>query len=226
MNDEKFASGGITDANPTVFVKLTDSTGVNTVGTGIGHDITGTLDNDTKNTLVMNDFYSSDLDSYSSGTVLYPLHDLTEGLHTINVKAWDVYNNSSEGFTDFIVASDAAMALDHVLNYPNPFTTRTEFMFEHNMPGQVLDVLVQIYTVSGKLVKTIQQTIMPEAFAFSNCGCVSTGNGGGYRVDGIYWDGLDDYGDKIGKGVYVYKVTVKAANGMDADAFQKLVILK
>jgi hypothetical protein len=184
------------------------------------------MDNDTKNTLVMNNFYTSDLDSYSSGEVRYPLSSLAEGLHHIDVKAWDVYNNSAEGFTDFIVSSSAQMALQHVLNYPNPFTTRTEFMFEHNMPGQNLDVLIQIYTVSGKLIKTIQSSVMPETFGVASASCDLTTGGGGYRVNGIYWDGKDDYGDNIGKGVYVYKLTVKAGNGMEADTFQKLVILK
>jgi hypothetical protein len=223
MNDEKFVSGGITDANPTVLVRISDTSGVNTVGTGIGHDITGVLDDDTKNTFVMNNFYSSDLDSYSSGEVRYPLSSLSEGLHRIEVKAWDVYNNSAEGFTEFIVASSAEMALSHVFNYPNPFTTNTEFMFEHNMPAQMLDVLVQIYTVSGKLIKTIQQTIIPESTGSS--GEKITGEGG-YRVNGIFWDGKDDYGDNIGKGVYVYKLTVKAGNGLSAETFQKLVVLK
>ncbi len=226
MNDENFADGGITDANPTILVRMTDSSGVNTVGTGIGHDITGVLDDDTKNTLVMNNFYTADLDSYSSGEVRYPLNSMTEGLHHIEVKAWDVYNNSAEGFTDFIVSSSATMALEHVLNYPNPFTTKTEFMFEHNMPGQMLDVLIQIYTVSGKLIKTIQQSVVPETFGVASASCDLTTGGGGYRVTGIYWDGKDDYGDNIGKGVYVYKLSVKANNGMEADTYQKLVILK
>lgn len=223
MNDEKFVTGGITDANPTVLVRISDTSGVNTVGTGIGHDITGVLDDDTKNTLVMNNFYSSDLDSYSAGEVRYPLSSLSEGLHHIEVKAWDVYNNSAEGFTDFIVASSAQMALSHVFNYPNPFTTNTEFMFEHNMPSQMLDVLVQIYTVSGKLIKTIQQTVIPETI--SSTGQKIDGEGG-YRVNGIHWDGKDDFGDNIGKGVYVYKLTVKANNGMSAETYQKLVVLK
>ncbi|MFI5134980.1 MAG: type IX secretion system sortase PorU, partial [Chitinophagales bacterium] len=225
MNDDKFADGGITDPNPTVLVKISDSSGVNTVGTGIGHDITGVLDNDSKNTIVMNNFYTADLDSYSSGEVRYPLSSLSEGAHHIDVKAWDVYNNSSQGATDFIVSSSAQMALAHVLNYPNPFTTRTEFMFEHNMPGQNLNVLIQIYTVSGKLIKTIQQTVMPQSFDFASTSCGLTVGGGGYRVNGIFWDGKDDFGDNIGKGVYVYKLTVKADNGQHADTFQKLVIL-
>jgi len=176
----------------------------------------------------MNNFYTSDLDSYTSGEVHYPLHDLAEGSHTVTVKAWDVYDNSSEGTADFIVSSSAQMALAHVLNYPNPFTTRTEFMFEHNMPNNMLDVMIQIYTVSGKLIKTIQQSVMPEVATASaaTCDCNLSTGGGGYRVNGIYWDGKDDYGDNIGKGVYVYKLSVKTDNGMKADTFQKLVILK
>lgn len=226
MNDEKFVPGGITDENPSVLVKISDKNGVNTVGTGIGHDIAGTLDNDTKNTLVMNDFYTADLNSYQSGEARYPLNNLSEGMHTIVVKAWDVYNNSSEGSTEFIVSTSAEMALAHVLNYPNPFTTRTEFMFEHNMPGQMLDIMIQVYTVSGRLIKTIRQSVMPEMFAFSGAGCNEGGTAGGYRVNSIYWDGKDDFGDPIGKGVYVYKLSVQAANGLKADTFEKLVILK
>lgn len=226
MNDEKFVRGGITDENPSILVKLSDDNGVNTVGTGIGHDIAGTLDNDSKNTLVMNDFYSADLDSYQSGEARYPLNNMSEGPHTVVVKAWDVYNNSSEGSTEFIVSTSAELALAHILNYPNPFTTRTEFMFEHNMPGQMLEVMVQVYTISGKLVKTIRQSVLPEMVAFSGAGCSDAGTAGGFRVNNIFWDGKDDYGDPIGKGVYVYKLTVQADNGMKADAFEKLVILK
>ncbi len=141
----------------------------------------------------------------------YPLRALEAGRHSITVSAWDVYNNSGEGYTEFVVAENAKLALDHVLNYPNPFTTYTEFWFEHNRPGDILDVKVEIFTVSGKLVKTILQQVNTES----------------YRVDGIGWDGLDNYGDLIGRGVYVYKLSVKAASdNAKAVEFQKLVILR
>lgn len=213
MNDMQFVRGGITDQNPVVLVRITDSSGVNTVGTGIGHDITGELDFDTRNTFVMNDYYAADLDSYTSGEVRYPLYHLAEGLHHLRVKAWDVYNNSSEGSTEFVVSHSAQLALSHVLNYPNPFTSYTEFMFEHNQPGQPLEVLIQIYTVSGRLVKTLRTSVLPAGL-------------GGYRVAGITWDGRDDFGDLIGKGVYVYRLTVQAADGKKANAFEKLVLLR
>jgi hypothetical protein len=210
MNDEKFAFGGITDESPVLLVKLEDENGINTVGTGIGHDITGVLDQTTQNTYVLNEYYSAALDDYTRGEIRYPLNRLPEGRRNIRVKAWDVYNNSSEGYTEFIVSKSADLALGHVLNYPNPFTTNTFFQFEHNKPGQPLFVQVKIFTVSGKLVKTIQQDILSES----------------YRVDNIKWDGLDDFGDRIGRGVYVYKVDVRASDGANAHKFEKLVILK
>lgn len=211
MNDETFVFGGLTDEQPVLLLKLSDNSGINALGNAVGHDITATLDEDQQTLLKLNDYYESDLDEYQSGTVAYPLSGLADGRHTVTVKAWDVYNNSGDGYTEFVVAETADLALSHVLNYPNPFTTNTSFWFEHNRPGDLLDVKVEIFTVSGKRIKTIQQQVATT----------------GYRVDDISWDGLDDYGDNIGKGVYIYKLSVKAASdNSKANEFQKLVILK
>ena len=211
MNNEAFAFGGITDENPIMLVKLEDESGINTVGNGIGHDITSFLD-DEDVAVILNDFYEADLDSYQSGSVRYRLQDLESGRHSITVKAWDVYNNSGEGYTEFVVAESAELALDHVLNYPNPFTTQTEFMFEHNRPGDMLNVKVEIFSPSGRRVKTIQQDVISE----------------GFRIAGIDWDGLDDFGDAIGRGVYVYKVSVRSLSDPSVKASQseKLVVLR
>jgi hypothetical protein len=210
MNDEKFVFGGTTNADPMLFLKLSDETGINTVGNGIGHDLTAILDDNTQTKVVLNEYYESNLDRFDTGTVKYPFTKLKEGRHTLKVKAWDIHNNSSEEYTEFIVASSAKLALSHVYNYPNPFTTHTEFMFEHNRCCDDLNVSVQIFTVSGKLVKSIVHQVYSE----------------GYRVDDIAWDGLDDYGDPIGKGVYVYKLNVRDSNGNSAHKFQKLVLLR
>ncbi|MBL0309900.1 MAG: type IX secretion system sortase PorU [Bacteroidetes bacterium] len=210
MNDEKFVFGGTTNANPLLLVKFDDESGINTVGNGVGHDLTAVLDDNEQNKLTLNDYYESELDNFQKGAVRYPLTKLKDGRHTLKVKAWDINNNSSDEYTEFIVTSDAKIALTHVFNYPNPFTTRTQFMFEHNRPCDVLDVSVQIYTVSGKLVKSIVQQVQSV----------------GYRVDNIEWNGLDDYGDPIGKGVYVYKVNVRDSGGSSAHKFEKLVVLR
>jgi hypothetical protein len=209
LNDEKFVFGGITDERPKLFSKLFDENGINTSGNGVGHDITAIIDNDTKQIYNLNDFYETTVDDISRGEVNYPFSKLSKGRHTLEVKAWDVLNNSGVGYTEFIVEEKANLALSHVLNYPNPFTTNTRFMFEHNKPGAPLDLRIEIFTVSGKVIKTITKNI----------------NTTGYRVDDIIWDGLDDFGDKIGRGVYIYRISLKDDTGKKVSQYQKLVIL-
>lgn len=210
MNDERFAFGGMTTPNPILLVKLEDESGINTTGNGIGHDLIGVMNENTQKMVVLNDYYESELDNFRKGEVRYPFSKLPEGRHKLRVKAWDIHNNSSEEYTEFVVASSAKLALKHVYNYPNPFTTRTQFMFEHNRPCEDLKVVVQIYSVSGRLVKSLQQDVT----------CT------GFRNDDIEWDGRDDYGDPIGKGVYVYKLSVRDAQGATAHKFEKLVVLR
>lgn len=210
LNSEDFVSGGLTNENPVLFATVFDSSGVNTVGNGIGHDITAVLDNETDNMIVLNDYYQSEIDSYQQGKIEYLLSDISEGQHNIKVKIWDVFNNSSEEYLDFIVAESASLALKNVINYPNPFTENTQFFFDHNRPDEELSVQIQIFTVTGKLVKQINTLV----------------NSSGYRSDPIYWDGLDDYGEEIGRGVYIYQVKVRSIDNQIAEKIEKLVILK
>ena len=210
LNNESFVSGGITNENPKLYAILSDSSGINTVGNGIGHDITATLDNNTNNLILLNDYYESDIDDYQKGKIEYLFDALEEGEHTLKIKVWDVYNNSSEKELDFIVAESEQLAIKNLLNYPNPFTENTSFYFDHNRINEDLDVLIQIFTISGKLVKTISSTI----------------NSQGFRSDPIYWDGLDDFGDNIGRGVYIYQIRVRTTDGETVKKTEKLVILK
>ncbi len=69
LNDEKFVNGSITNNRPILLVKLADSSGINILGTGIGHDLVAILDNDQKSEYVLNEFYESDLNNYRQGTV-------------------------------------------------------------------------------------------------------------------------------------------------------------
>ncbi len=210
LNNKNFVSGGITDENPVLMVNLFDENGINMVGNGIGHDIVAIIDQNTSKPLVLNDYYSSDLDTYKSGSIQYNFSNLSLGRHTLTIKAWDVNDNSSQNTIDFIVQDKQDLALDHVLNYPNPFSTRTQFYFEHNQICNDLEVQIQIFTISGKLIKTINQLVLTN----------------GFRSEGIIWDGLDEYGDKLGTGVYVYKLKVKSSEGKTDEKIEKLVILK
>lgn len=210
MNDENFVSGGVTNQTPILIATITDSSGVNTTGNGIGHDITATLNNNTNEVIVLNNYYESNSDDYQKGRIEYLFSQLDEGNHNLKIKVWDIYNNSTEEYIDFIVAESAELAIKNIFNYPNPFTENTSFYFDHNRPNEDMEVLIQIFTVSGKLVKTIHYIINSNAF----------------RSDAIPWDGLDDFGDKIGRGVYLYKIKVRSSDGKKAEKIEKLVILK
>lgn len=214
MNDESFVSGGTTGQSPFLLLKLEDDNGINTAS-GIGHDITAILDGDEANPFILNDYYETEPDDFTKGKVSYQFRDLTSGLHTLTIKAWDVYNNSATTEIQFVVVSENdRLTLDKVLNYPNPFVSYTEFWFTHNSTSE-LDVMVQIYTVSGKLIKTIKGT--------SNSG--NKGSNASLSRS-LTWDGKDDFGDRIGKGVYVYKLSVKSpTTNKTAVKYEKLVIL-
>lgn len=209
LNDDKFVEGGITDKTPVLVVKLFDESGINTVGNGIGHDLVAILDDLTSSPMILNDYYSADLNTYQSGQVKFQMEALGEGVHTVKVKAWDVTNNSSEGKVTFEVKTEDKASINRLFNYPNPFSTHTEFMMEHNQSCDVLDVLIQVYTISGKLVKTLSTQVQTQ----------------GFTTRGISWDGRDDFGDKLANGVYVYRFLYSNAEGKKAESIEKLVIL-
>ncbi len=210
MNDESFVDGGTTNSSPNLILKLSDISGINTSITAVDHDIVAILDDNQAEPIILNDFYETELNDFTKGEVNFKFRDLDVGLHTLKIKAWDTYNNSSEITLSFEVISDTKLSLENVLNYPNPFTNYTEFWFNHNKPNEPLEVQVQVFTVSGKLVKTINQTVQT--------------NGGLSRS--ITWNGLDDFGNKIGKGVYVYKIKVTSSvSNLTSEKYEKLVIL-
>ena len=160
-----------------------------------------------RSTIVLNNYYTADLGNYKKGELAYQLPTMSSGKHSIAIKAWDVYNNSSQTVLDFVVGSTDKLVIDKVLNCPNPFTTNTTFWFEHNKPNENLKVNIRILTIAGKQVKQLLTTI----------------NTVGNRCSDIVWDGLDDYGDIIAKGVYIYQLTVTDANKKTITKTEKLV---
>lgn len=209
LNDLNFVSGGITNEKPKLLANLNDESGINTTGNGIGHDIVVTIDDNPGLKFTLNDYYESNIDDFTSGQVNYTFPKLEPGEHKLHLKVWDVYNNSSEDSLFFNVVDSEKLKINHVLNYPNPFSTNTSFFFEHNRPNIPLEVIVHIFTVSGKIIKTIHSSILNN----------------GFRSEGIPWDGRDDFGHKIGRGVYFYKISVKTDTGEKAEKLQKLLIL-
>lgn len=208
LNDEKFVNGGLVNENNILIIKFADSSGINATGSSIGHDITLVIDGDEKNTIILNSYYQSLLGRFTQGELRYALPNLAVGQHTLSIKAWDAANNSSKVELVFVVAAKENLEIRQVYNYPNPFSQSTNFWFEHNQPNTDINVLINIYAISGKLVKQIRKTV----------------NTVGNRVNDIFWDGKDESNEKLAKGVYFYTIIATSSQGR-AQTTQKLYLL-
>ena len=230
LNNTHFADGGITNQNPLFLACVTDDKGINSTGSGIGHDVTMILDGKIIDTVVLNDFYFSGegngcinpaLKDYQKGNITYPFRNLAIGEHQLVFKVWDINNNSTTETLNFIVKDEREQHLivKKLLNWPNPFTNKTYVQFEHNC-NAILEVNVQVYTITGKLVKTIHSIVTAEPYLE------------GFRTPrtAIGWDGKDDFGDAVGKGTYLFKIVARSQNQDQckgsATAIEKMVLLK
>ena len=209
IDDTLFVSGGITNENPVLYAFLKDEHGINTAGSGIGHDIVATLSGATNKAYNLNMYYDSPFDLNDYGTIVYRFYGLNEGDHHLTLKAWDIYNNSTTVSLDFTVVKSKDVAVQNVFNAPNPMTDYTNFMFEHNQKDDVY-ITINIYNISGQLVKTIKESRY----------------GTSLRIDPIRWDGRADNGMQLPSGVYVYNVTVTTNDNQKITGFSKLVIAR
>ncbi len=211
IDNENWKDGSVTSPNPLLIVKIYDDQGINTTGLGIGREIKAVLNDDEANPIVLNEYYQSLKDDYKSGKIEYKFYDLAPGHYTLKLKAWDISNNSAEATTEFWVVSDDKLEVKNVVNYPNPFTTNTAFLFEHNRLGDEMQVIIKIFSVSGKLVKTITSDFVANRTL----------------IDHITWDGKDDNGDQLARGVYIYQFNLKDLTTDETfSKFEKLVIIK
>ena len=186
MDDESFIDGSIVDVNSFFIAKIKDYNGINTAGTGIGHEITATLDNNDK--IVLNSFYQSKLDSYQEGSIKYLFEDLAPGRHTITFKIWDTHNNSSTSSISFNVSQE----LD-AYNYPNPFTSQTRFVIDQPRSGESGKVSIHILNIKGD-----EETVLESIF-----------DGNSETNEGIIWNGKKPSGEELAPGVYFYRVILR-----------------
>ena len=208
LNDTTFIEGGTTDSQPVLLAFIRDDQGVNTVGNGIGHDLKMVLDGGEGANL--NAYYQSDLDTYRSGRVIFPMSDITAGPHELDLKAWDVHNNSATASLSFVVVEELEVFLDGLLNYPNPFAGGgTTFRFDHNQACVALELRLSVYDSRGNTVWVGERNETPT----------------GYRVDGWHWDGNTAQGSPLDAGVYLYRLEAATPEGRQATRTGRLVLL-
>ena len=210
MDNTGFTSGGRTGRNPLMLAFLKDAAGINDLDLGIGHDIVAVLDKDYSHSIVLNDYYEPDTDSYTAGSIRFPFADLPTGFHSLLLKAWNVYDISAEKEIYFWVSDQQVPAVQQVKNFPNPVRIGTTFAFSSmDVTGDV-DVEILIYSYTGQLLKTIGGKISETTT----------------DVQFIPWDGNGENGRPLSSGIYPYRVILKGSNGGFAQASQKLVILR
>ncbi len=208
INDTTWVSGSWTHPNPTLLAYLSDSLGINLSALAIGKELKAFL-NDRE--ILLSSYYESLRDQPNRGQVIYRWSDLPPGTYHLRLEAWNLAGQKGTAETIFIIPEQGPLRIGRLFNYPNPFTTHTQFWFEHSQPGQPLEARLQIFTVTGRLVRTLSTTLI-------------TSN----TLDhSLTWDGLDEYGDRLGRGVYFYRLQLRnPATGETASAHEKLVLLR
>ena len=209
MNDTLFRNGGITGTLPTLLARLEDPSGINSSGYAIGHDIVAVIDNDQNRSFILNNYFETDMGSYTKGSITYPLIDLSAGRHTITLKAWDNLNNSSRQSINFTVKTEETFLVNNLKNYPNPATSSTKFTLEHNRPGKLMHITIRIFDGYGKLIKLIETESVSD----------------GYQLPSIEWDCRNGNGQKVAKGLYIYSIEIRTDTGERARDSGRVMIL-
>lgn len=203
MNSNSFKDGGQVSASSVLIANISDDTGINTAGTGIGHDITAVLDGDYSNIMVLNDYFQAGKDKHTEGSIVFPLTNLEEGNHTLKIKVWDVLNNSSEMEINFVVKDN--FKIESIKCYPNPMQVQTSFVFTHNQPDESFEVTLEIFQPSGARVDMLQANV------------------GSHGTESLPMEWNPSSRSVVMKaGVYIYRMTV-TANGKTGSASGRLV---
>ncbi len=199
-------AGGVTSVKPdaTLRIELSDPSGILTTGHTIQNGIVVTLDDNTTARTDVTSTFRYAAGSYTSGAATYQLPNLASGTHTVKVTAAD---NLAAGLTALNHRSTASLAFQ-VVNSP-PITIRNAYLFPNptqsgtsasggqfvvDGPGDSVNVLVRLYTISGRMIRELK----------------SLGSFGQVQVP---WDGRDAEGFPLANGTYLFKVYV---NGRDA----------
>ncbi len=203
LNTPNFTSGGKVNETPMFVAHVTDLNGINTVGSGIGHDMRLIVDDDPLMSYTLNDYFEAETNSYQEGKVRMKLPLLTAGKHTLTFHCWDLLNNSTTATLDFEVIPGLTPEIFSVYNYPNPVRTVTSFVIEHDRPQVILKTTLSIYDLSGRLIISMNQN----------------------NADNLTWDLKDSTGKKVQPGVYVYRVSVKTNNSEQTSKANKIIVL-
>lgn len=208
LNTPDFVSGDRVNTTPYFVAQISDDDGINATGNGVGHDMQLIIDGKATQTYTLNDNFTYDFGTYTSGSVGFTLPMLEPGPHKLMFRAWDTMNNPSTVQLDFKVVKGLKPTIYNVSATRNPASTSTTFIISHNFGGSDVDVILDVYDLSGRLLWT-----------HSESGPSTTGT---YSVD---WDLTQNNGYRVPTGVYLYRARVSCDGSGAASKARKLVII-
>ncbi len=208
LNTPDFVSGDRVNTTPYFVAQISDDDGINATGNGVGHDMQLIIDGKATQTYTLNDNFAYDFGTYTSGSVGFTLPMLEPGPHKLMFRAWDTMNNPSTVQLDFKVVKGLKPTIYNVSATRNPASTSTTFIISHNFGGSNVDVILDVYDLSGRLLWT-----------HSESGPSTTGT---YSVD---WNLTQNNGYRVPTGVYLYRARVSCDGSGAASKARKLVII-
>jgi hypothetical protein len=207
LNDESYIEGGSVNENPTLIARISDKSGLNTSGNGIGHDLQVVIDEDSEKTFKVNNYFIADIGSFNSGVVQFALPELDAGMHSLRFRAWDVQNNSNTQTLSFKVVPGLAPSLSS-LRYVQQ-SDKVLFRFTHDRPEVAVTVQLNIYDMLGKNV-------------WSSVKKMQTGE---MVSDEFEWDMRWSNGHQVLGGIYICKVLVTDSNGASSVIAEKIRLM-
>ncbi|MEI6053044.1 MAG: type IX secretion system sortase PorU, partial [Opitutaceae bacterium] len=204
LNSESFQSGDKVNETPLFIAKMSDIDGINTVGSGIGHDIRLTIDQDPIQSYVLNDYFQASANSYTDGTVSYKLPLMLDGKHTLSFKVCDLLNNSTTVSADFEVVNGLTPHIFSIYNYPNPVKTKTNIIVKHDRPETILSTTIDIFDLSGRKIWSFSQS----------------------NADNISWNLVSSDGNKVKNGIYLYRVSIKTSDSDITSKTNKMLVVE
>lgn len=206
LNTTAFNNGDVVNESPVLFAAFTDSSGINLSTSGIGHSMTVTIDGNTSYSDVSS-YYSPDTTGIS-GSICYPLSNLSDGFHTIDFRVWDNEGNSSTASIDFTVQKGLTPEIYKVYADQNPARTSTNFYLEHDRPDGIVTVTITVYNLMGIPVWQSQKEGASDKF----------------KTFPITWNLTTSSGAKVPGGVYLYRATISTDNTHIATQTRKLLV--
>ncbi len=208
LNSEDFTFGGEVNSTPFFVAQISDKDGINASGAGIGHDMMLIIDGDSEKSYNLNDNFTFDYESYTSGQTYYALPALSEGKHTLKFRAWDILNNSSTTTLDFVVKKNIQPNIVDVYATNNPARESTTFVVAHNFCGAEMNLEIDIMDTSGRLLLSTSKRE------------IATTNTMAYP-----WDLRTDSGAKLNTGIYLYRIKLSSNGSSYASKTQKILVI-